>query len=135
MIDPVLQTGCFQSVWRIFFLLFLSIYDIKIKVIGYERENNEFASVREGRSLAVSRPAVCHLVRPGAAMETWPDALRYRGFKCVPFGANLGGTAEAFTFRPNVWDGRFFYFLAYPDTGDILMKKCALWVLFCCYCC
>lgn len=27
-------------------------------------------------------------------METWPDALRYRGVKCAPFGVNLGGTAE-----------------------------------------
>ena len=33
------------------------------------------------------------LVRPGAAMETWPEALRYRGVKCMPFGMNLGGTA------------------------------------------
>ena len=44
------------------------------------------------------------LVRPGAAVETRPDAHRYRGRKCVPPGTNVGGTAEGMAFRPNVRD-------------------------------
>jgi hypothetical protein len=65
-------------------LIFHFFYDINIKVIGCERENNEFASLREDWSSAVSQSAMCRLVRPGAAMETWPDTLRYKGFKCTP---------------------------------------------------
>ena len=76
-------------------MLFLFSYDISIKVIGYERENNEFTSLREDWSSAVSQSAMCRLVRPGAAMETWPEAHRYRGIKRTPHGVNLGGTAEA----------------------------------------
>ena len=55
---------------RIFYLLFPIQYDISIKVIGFERENNEFALVREDRSSAASLSAGCRLVRPGAVMET-----------------------------------------------------------------
>ena len=66
-------------------LLFLSLCDIYSKVIGCEWENNEFALPREDWSSAVSQSAECRLVRPGAAMETWPDTLRYRGFKCTPW--------------------------------------------------
>ena len=65
-------------------LIFHFFYGINIKVIGYEWENNEFALFREDWSSAVSQSAKCRLVRPGAAMETWPDTLRYRGFKCTP---------------------------------------------------
>jgi len=64
-------------------LLFPVFCDISIRVIGYERENNEFALPREDRSAAESLSAECRLVRPGAAMETWPEAHRYRGIKCT----------------------------------------------------
>ena len=41
------------------------------------------------------------LVRPGAAVETRPVALRYRGHECASKSdVNLGGTAEV-AFRPS----------------------------------
>ena len=48
-------------------MLFLFSYDISIKVIGYERENNEFALFREDGSAAES-PGGNDVgkVRPGA---------------------------------------------------------------------
>ena len=45
-------------------------------------------------------------------------AHRYRGVKCVPSGANLGGTAEGTAFRPNNWDGGFFCCLP-PEAIEI----------------
>ena len=44
-----------------------------------DRENSEFAHLRERRSPAESRLDVCRLVRPGAACESRTDAHRYRG--------------------------------------------------------
>ena len=101
-------------------MLFLFSYDISIKVIGYERENNEFALFREDGSAAESPSARCRLVRPGAAMETWPDAHRYRGSSAhQTVGANLGGTAEGFAFRPNS-GRRVFLFVFHPRKRSLL---------------
>ncbi len=48
------------------------------------------------------------LVRPGAAVETRPEAHRYRGFQVrAGRGVNLGGTAEGMTFRPKRDGGSF----------------------------
>ena len=90
-------------------MLFRLFYDISIKVIGYEWENNEFASPREDRPPAESPSAECRLVRPGAAMETWPEAHRYRGIKCVPLRHEFGWYRGRISPFVPIRDGRFFY--------------------------
>ena len=48
------------------------------------------------------------LVRPGAAMETWPDALRYRGSKCAPAGCEFGWYRGRTSLSSQWWDGGRF---------------------------
>ena len=55
-----------------------------------ERENNEFAHPRERRPPAESRLGACRLVRPGAAVETRPEAPRYRGVERAPDRREFG---------------------------------------------
>ena len=49
------------------------------------------------------------LVRPGAAVETRPDALRYRGFKSAwGLPREFGWYRGSFAFRPNAGRRVFF---------------------------
>ena len=56
------------------------------------------------------------LVRPGAAMETWPEAHRYQGHQVHIKDVNLGGTAEGQTFRPNQLGRRVFFCPKFRDS-------------------
>lgn len=99
----------------IFILLFIFLYDISIKVIGYEWENNEFALPREDRSPAESPSARCRLVRPGAAMETWPETRRYRGVKCVLETVRIWVVPRKdIAFRPNGLGREVFFCPKFP---------------------
>ncbi len=59
-----------------------------------------------GKIVAVHRPrehnlgwklcVVCHLVRPGASLETETDFLRYQILSAQNFSGNVGGTTEGF---------------------------------------
>ena len=66
----------------------------------FERENSEFAHLREGRSPAASRLDVCRLVRPGAALETGTELRHVTGAKVRVEYTNAGGTAEGLPFVP-----------------------------------
>ncbi len=52
-------------------------------------------------------------------METWPEAHRYKGFKCAPDkGVNLGGTAEGMPFVPTIGTEVFFIVSGVKTDGE-----------------
>ena len=65
-----------------------------------------------------SLSAKLRLVRPGAAVETRPEALRYRGFKRALEKCEFGWYRGRFAFRPKVWGERLFVVLGGKTDGE-----------------
>jgi hypothetical protein len=77
--------------------------------ISDERENNRDTPPREVWSPAASQTADARFGSPGSRHGDMAGGPPLQGRQVRAVGTNLGGTAEGFAFRPNSWDGGYFF--------------------------